>query len=375
MVDKLPGSPEAVVSRSLMEISFRGCLGLLAFVATAVCGQDAPLGSGVAAREPPSAAPRPSTGDMPAGAEAAPANGADRTPPPLSERRPTSGDRLIESVAVQVAQHASIDAKIRYQAHLFGVDLVGSGVYLQQGRGPRMRMRLELSTQNREGANSLLQVNDGSYLWRERRVGDRRQVDRVYLRGVRRAWAKKSGRVFGAAAFDSPQVSLAMGGLPKLTAGLADCFQFSPERLFQLDKTTPALEVIGRWRSEKLVEMLPEQRERILAGGAADLSPLPDHVPHEVAVSVGRDDLFPYVIEYRRVRGDSASGADGAADDVALGGRRGEKGERRTAPTGRIALLQFHEVNLGGATIPARQFRYYPGDVDPADRTQRFLPQ
>ena len=306
-----------------------------------------------------------------------------------SSETPTSGDRLIQTVASHIAQYDSIAAQIRYKARLFDIDLVGSGVYLQQGRAvdrraveqgleTPMRTRLELKTQTRGGANSLLEINTGRYLYRQRRVGEVPKIDRVVLRRVRREWAAVSGSAFsgstGPAEFESPQLTLAMGGLPKLVTSLSVSFRFDEARSVQLNKNMPGFEVVGHWRRKKLAEMLPGQCEQILSGKKADLSQLPSHIPHEVAVSVGSADFFPHVFEYRRFLAEEAMHGTSNENEKSTNGRK-EESDQTASKYQQVVLFQILKVVTNGP-IDESQFKFpYDNSVDVPDRTEAFLPK
>src|SRR5690606_41616046 len=47
----------------------------------------------------------------------------------------------------------------------------------------------------------------------------------------------------------------------------------------------------GAWRSESLVEILPDQRVGLEQGQPADLTKLPEHVPDEVLLYLGSEAL------------------------------------------------------------------------------------
>ena len=85
---------------------------------------------------------------------------------------------------------------------------------------------------------------------------------------------------------------LAVGGLPQLIAALAENFQFSTPQAVRSDKVSLWL-VDGRWKTDKLAELLPDQKEKILAGGPADLTRLSAQLPTEVRVVLGQSDLLP----------------------------------------------------------------------------------
>jgi hypothetical protein len=256
-----------------------------------------------------------------------------------------SGNALVGRAVAAVDGQASISAKVRQKVDLLGRQLVGTGVYLQQGRGPQRLLRFELKLQAAQKTNSTLQVCDGTTLWIHEDLTDRKNLSRVDIARLRGARPK------------SPQgppnhVWLALGGLPKLLMNLDNTFQFGPVVEGRLD-ALPVWTVEGQWRPSKLAELLPDQKAAIEAGNAADTRSLPPNLPDRVVLHLGCDDLFPYVIEYWRSQ---------PADKSAKANPRGKL----------LALLEMFEVQLG-ATIDPRQFSYQPGDLQPIDRTQEFF--
>ena len=138
---------------------------------------------------------------------------------------------------------------------------------------------------------------------------------------------------------------MVVGGLGELLGGLDRNFEF-----LQVEETelsgVPVHAALGRWRRERLVENLPGQRDELREGKYPRLDGLPPQTPHEVLLVLGRDDLFPYVVEYRRAT----------------------KG--RMAP---ILRMEMFEVAIGGPIDP-RNFVYKPSDgVTATDGTQDFL--
>ena len=159
-------------------------------------------------------------------------------------------------------------------------------------------------------------------------------------------------------------VWMALGGLPKLLHSLDANFQFgepSPDKIGPL----PVWVLVGAWKTEKLVQLLPDQRADILAGKPPQLERLPAHLPDSVVVVLGRDDLiplFPYRISYRRQAGIEATDAD--PRDVAT--------IRDNDAASSILTVELFEVR-GGVALDPRQFNYQAGEQEVADQTDLFL--
>jgi hypothetical protein len=110
----------------------------------------------------------------------------------------------------------------------------------------------------------------------------------------------------------------------------------------------------GEWDPTRLAEMLPDQKARLEAGQGADLSRLAPQVPERVTIMLGRDDLFPYRIEYAR---------------------RQPVDKKKPSASGQmkqIVLLELFEVQLNVPVDP-RLFVYNPGGLEPTDQTTTFL--
>jgi hypothetical protein len=282
-------------------------------------------------------------------AAVAPQAAAAVVPPRAAAARPPSeGDQLLRRAITSLSAHQGVKATVRQQAQLFGYRLLGKGSYLQQGRGAEIRNRLELTIEADGQTSSLLQIADGRYLWSERRDGDSRHVERIDVGRVR----KQLGKLTGNAA-PVPHKLLAFGGLPDLLASLLQHFQFAPPKASHLGDMQ-VYRLVGRWRTA------PVTRLAVLAGAPTDSGattpkkrPSP-RVPREVVVLLGRDDLFPYVIQY-------------------AGGPTDETGQGRAAGSSLAMLrIELYEVQIDGLIDP-RQFVYRPDDVESVDATGRYV--
>lgn len=257
-----------------------------------------------------------------------------------------SGEALVDQVAAAVNGQAAIAAKIRHRVDLMGRVLIGTGMYLEQGRGAGRMFRLELELRTQLFATRLEHICDGTRLWIIEELDGHKDLTVVDMGRLYRA-QPKSG-----APPKSPAALLALAGLPKLLAGLQANFRFTTVVESRLDDLR-VWSIEGRWEPAKLSQLLPGQKAAIDSGGPVDLSPLAPNLPHRVVVHVGSDDLFPYRIEYWR---------SAPADD-------GEGGVSEKL----IVVMEFYEVQLGGRLDPAH-FVFRPEkNASPVDRTQEFL--
>jgi hypothetical protein len=222
-----------------------------------------------------------------------------------------TGQELVSQAAQRLLLLPGIEAKTRQRVNIFGQQLVGSGTYLQLTSGPRLMLRLDLKLQVAARSASLQQISDGDTFWVRRSQGEETTLVRVNLRRLRDAASR-----IGPSDVPPPfTLWMALGGLPKLLAALDTHFAFDVPRATTAGQL-PVWNLEGRWKPAILANLLPEQRQAILAGEPADLSKLPPHLPHGVTLILGRDQvipLFPYGISYYRsvaVDGDSDAPAD-----------------------------------------------------------------
>jgi hypothetical protein len=279
-----------------------------------------------------------------------PAQGTPTAAPPAAPSGASapdsiSGDALLRRVLTAVDDQPAIGAKVRYLVNLKGHAAVGSGIYLQQGRGAGRMLRFELTLELAGVTSTVRQVSDGSVLWIHEDLAGQQKLAQVDLVRLRQARPKPESS-------PSPDGLLAMGGLPKLLAGLDGAFRFgavSESRLDELRVWT----LRGTWEPARLARLLPDQKAIIEKGGQADLSKLSPQLPDTVVLHVGCDDFFPYRIEYLR--------------SVA-----GDKSAPLVARPNVLLVLELYEVHTGGAVDPAN-FAFQSGTLKPVDRTVEFL--
>lgn len=295
-----------------------------------------------------------------------------RTAPPnaRSSGLPSeSADRLMTDVLASVRNRDSISARIRHRVDVLGEKLVGTGTYLQQGRGETQKIRLELKIQVANQTTNMQQICDGNFLWIQQDKLDDPTLTRIDVRRVREAMFDQMGR---RSRFE--QIQLALCGLPKLIESLNNNFEFKLVQSDRLDGV-PVWVVRGTWRPEALAKTFPDPKAVAAAGqGSANGDPatvtatagvqpsvapapagkLPSHAPEVVVLLIGRDDLFPYRIEFRRRL------------------EVDEKSPMRTDATKPLIIMEWFEVALD-TPIDDRQFIYRPGDLEFTDGTKKLL--
>jgi hypothetical protein len=264
---------------------------------------------------------------------------------------------LVRSAIASLEGRQTVSARLRHQVHLYDKDIAGFGVYLQ-GPWQRRLLRMELRVQIGNRLTSMLQVCDGARLWTHSTVSKEPTLTKIELQRLDEDLQAAPPMSDQAAPMTD---TFGLGGLPRLLRSLERSFQFGDIREGTLDEV-PVLVVRGDWKTAELARLLPDRQEALAADPAAVLAALPVQVPHHVAVYFGRNDLFPYRIEYwpsPRVPKES---------QVSSGGGNGP-------PTAQQPLvrLEFFEVRLN-EPVDTGQFVYLPpGQLKVKDVTGKYL--
>jgi len=210
--------------------------------------------------------------------------------------------------------------------------LMGSGNYWQRRTGEQHVSKWEMQTQVAGKTASFVQVFDGDYLWTDRRLPSGREVRRLDIKLLQ-------SRLPSPTAGQGQGGSQGRGGLTQMLQR----FDFDPPRQTQLNGLA-VFALVGHWRSEELVALGVDLRE--------EASPWPKQLPHHVLVLLGRENRFPYVIEYRR-----------SSDAYLLSTVAGLRPTRDP-----LVRYEIFEVQFAQAIDPGI-FQYKPGDVQWTDET------
>jgi hypothetical protein len=291
---------------------------------------------------------------FPVGPTGAARPGLSASPVASASEGQESAEQLMRRTVDAFDGHRSFSARLRHQVKLFDQNLLGKGTYHQLGAGFNKLLRVEMTIKasGQGAASQLAHVCDGRYLWMFEEIGSRANLSRVDLRRVNRAIeaAKKNPTQL---IRSPPTLSLGSGGLGRLLGDLHEQFEMHAVRADKLG-TDPVWIVDGRWRSKRLLELLPKQADNIRAGKSPDLERLAPHLPHEVRLTLSRDkSLLPYRVEFARSKHDEASDTT-----------------QRTA----IVAMEIYEIKVNEALDP-QLFVYKPGSVEIVDRTEKFLVQ
>jgi len=275
---------------------------------------------------------------------------ADDSPPvslspvEVSSESIATGAELMDRVVRQISQHRSVSAQIRHRVHLFGQKLVGSGVYLQQRAEQGVQVRFSLSVQSQDRMVSLLHVCDGRFLWMHDNVGATPSLVRVDLLRVRSAVGDG----------DAGMPILLGGGLPQLLGSLRRNFVVSQPQPIAF-QGVPVWAVACQWNPHELARSVGRP-DLVDEKGELKGNSLPEQMPDQVFLLVGRDDLFPYHIDFRRSVGDEEPG----------------KVTRGRSSSRSLVTMELFEVQFDGELDPLL-FVYKPGNNEVDDQTDEFV--
>jgi hypothetical protein len=273
-----------------------------------------------------------------------------QVPPPESAADPThpasAGEVLVDRVIAAASAQTSISAKLRHRVELLGRPILGTGLYLQQGRGAATSFRLEAEFRTKLFPRRQWQISDGTRLWIVDELDGAKNLTMVDVARLHRAQPKSPGTA-------PPPGLSALGGLGRLLENLQAAFVFHDVVESRLDDLA-VLSIEGAWTRPRLIQLLPDQKATIESGGPVDLMPLAPNLPHRVVLHVGCDDLFPYRIEYWRSVRDKDEPQDTGREQLLL-------------------VMEMYEVQLGAQIDPAN-FAFQPGkEITPIDRTEEFM--
>jgi hypothetical protein len=287
-----------------------------------------------------------------------PESPAARTPPhtsaPAPENElvgvPQDGEALIAKVLATLESWPNVKANFRQSLRIGDKPLAGSGEYWQRDVGNDRLMSWQWQTLVDGQKVQFAQIFDRSgELWTDSRYPERRTVTRLDVGALRRDLSlalDAAGQGRGGAAVDELQL-LARGGLSQLIAQLKRNFEFGPPTVV-VESGQVLMAMVGSWRKDALARAWPGL-DPALPGD------WPAHLPHHVLVKVGRRDLFPRTIEYRR--GSDAGlfrEASGAIDP--------------------LARYEFFDVQWN-VTMPERLFEFVATDLDWHDVTAEVFEQ
>jgi hypothetical protein len=274
------------------------------------------------------------------------ASSAEAISPRVPADNPASNQAtaVLERAIATLAAATSVSARLRHRIHLFEHELIGSGLYEQQGQGNERRVRMELKIQIGDKLASQLQVVDDRFLWTYQDTLTGPLITQLDLKRV----ANAEQKAYGQSTLSNG--NSAIGGLPKLLTGLRDNFVFTKVEAGYLGASAVwALE--GNWRPDRLSALFPDQQVKSAAGDVFDFEKQPQ-LPERVIVFITQETMFLQRIEYHRR-------SESVADDKNSG----------FAP---VITLEFFDIRFN-EPIDAPQFIYEPGPQPVAEVTDSYL--
>ena len=92
------------------------------------------------------------------------------TPIGIASSNQHSGQQLVAEAARRVLDEPAVAAELRYKVDAFGHQLIGTGSYLQLGRGTEKLLRLDLKMQVGDRPATLQEIRGEDFYWIRRAV-------------------------------------------------------------------------------------------------------------------------------------------------------------------------------------------------------------
>jgi len=299
-----------------------------------------------------------------------PAAGDGQIPPsPGNQTSQEDGQLLLQQAILNLETQTSVAGKIHYYFELSNKEsIAGRGIYSAQMSPSGQLFRWEVHLPFENQPFRWWELFDGQTLWTYRAnptQDPKEQLSRVDVLQVAQ-YLKKQGNL--------PKIGETsnwpgLGGLSRQLRSLYANFQFALLELNSLRATDgqqtrpfPVWKLQGTWKPTRLAALLPDQADRIQQGLPVQWEKVPPHIPDQVVVFLGQEDLFPYEIQYRRKP--TGRWTAWLSQIVWLQGA-----ERY------LAKLEFVELSLN-VPLETESFQYHPPDhLKPNNSTAEFIQQ
>jgi hypothetical protein len=256
-------------------------------------------------------------------------------------------ERIVAAMLAELGRADSISARVRQRTRVGERVLVGTGRYLQQGRGEDQRFRFETVTTADDATFELLELSDGLSFWKfQRNSDDPPRLERVDISRVR-AKLEESGPL------PEGVVSPHLGGVQRSLALVRQWFRFHSAEAATLGDL-PVWRVTGKWSPTLLAAILPSQAEAARAPGGMLPEQLPEGMPWSVDLVVGSRRLFPFRVEWQAVLGDRPVSKSSVPEP--------------------FSVLEIYDVRLN-EPVDSAAFVYRPSEQGLVDVTETFLTQ
>lgn len=250
-------------------------------------------------------------------------------------------ERIVLSSAAVIARSQSFSVRFRQKARIGDRVLVGTGRYVQSGQGEEQRFRFDSTLTGDSETFEFTEVSDGLFCWTHRHNGEEAaSLQRIDIRRVRSKLAELK-------APDAADGASYLGGLQRMIRLLRHWFRFTKATPLDLEGQ-PVWLVEGSWAADLLPIVLPSLKDRVAQEGGIRACDLPDGMPWQVRIAIGRNDLMPRRIEWLAIPGPRPV-ADG--------------------PLEPIAVLDFHDAEIDGPVDPTAFF-YQPASAGLIDVTE-----
>lgn len=213
--------------------------------------------------------------------------GAPADPNAAANEPPTAEELELDKAIAKVRAVQRVSADISQNVEMLGQKFKVSGTYLKD-TNYRIRLQLTLSGLG-DAEATLLQVCDGKTLWDYQRVLD--NTNQSYSKTeIAPVLKKLDDPILDPAFREQVTAQLGFAGPDALIAGLRKTVKFDQKAEETLDGKA-VLVYRGQWK----------KREGLLAPNAQPLPatvPLPPYIPSNIALYIGKDDGWPYKVEF-----------------------------------------------------------------------------
>lgn len=258
-----------------------------------------------------------------------------------TEDAAAQAERIVLSSAAVIARSHSFSVRFRQKARVGDRVLVGTGRYVQSGQGEEQRFRFDSTLTGDSETFEFTEVSDGLFCWTHRHNGEEAaSLQRIDVRRVRSKLAELK-------APDAADGASYLGGLQRMIRLLRHWFRFTKATPLDLEGQ-PVWLVEGSWFADFLPIVLPTLKDRVATEGGIRACDMPDGMPWQVRIAIGRNDLVPRRIEWLAIPGPRPV-ADG--------------------PLEPIAVLDFHDAEIDGPVDPTAFF-YQPASAGLIDVTE-----
>ena|GEM_PF-4019012 len=268
-----------------------------------------------------------------------------------------TGDSLFREMLYSVESCVQISTNIRHQINLFGIEMTGSGKYLEVKQndssrygvdGTGIQFRLELLIQPKPEENrtippsNLTVVCDKQYVWKFTSINGQNELSQIEVKTVLEAM-KRSGRV------DIPAEAgsfYGLGGMAGMLREIQRRYEFTKppteEKIVDKFGTATVLKIRGLLKSAEL--------KRLTTSQDGKKQTVPEQCPTCIDICVNSNTFFPFRIDYFQTK-------DGS--------------EPKSA---HFARTEYYDTQLNSGEISNEVFIYRPEAI-PRKDTDEYIKQ